>query len=105
MNETTMTMMSIATGRTAQMYSAQQYSFNPLGYEPLQAWAAAHTAALHAPPCETVSAINLGSNATLEVRCLFTVHLHVSNSRIISAGTCARDASSSKCTPAACLSA
>ena len=47
----------------------QQYSVTPLGYPPLQQWAAAHTAAMHSPPAGAAhqTCITMGSNCSLEV--------------------------------------
>lgn len=52
-----------------KLASMQQYSVAPLGYAPLQRWAADFTATQHRPPCETITAITTGSNCSLEFIC------------------------------------
>ena len=51
----------------AQMTAMQQYSLSPLGYVPLQRWAAAHVAQQHSPLIPTSTCITTGSNSALEV--------------------------------------
>lgn len=53
----------------AKMNAMQQYSIAPLGYAPLQKWAADFTATQHKPPCQTVTAITTGSNCSIEYLC------------------------------------
>ena len=49
------------------MNAAQQYSVALKGYPPLQAWAAAHVAALHAPPAGQEVMVTNGNNQTIEM--------------------------------------
>ena len=49
-----------------QVNAAQQYSVALKGYPPLQAWVAAHVAALHAPPAGQEVMVTNGNNAAIE---------------------------------------
>ena len=75
-----------------QLAGSQQYNIAPAGFPPLQRWAAAHVAALHAPPGPHRVLLTAGASQGLEV----------GGWAAAAAGAAARPQDRPSCRPAGC---